>query len=744
MKKNTLLLLLLGFSSYISAQCISNPGQYQYPFGAAFVPSICNGTTLNEIVSDGFAGEYSTVAVNAGTTYTFVSSVTTDVISLSTTTATESSFVLSYGIGSVTWYANFTGEVKFYTHFDLDCGEDLDGPNPPMRARSVICNPTPGCIPPTNLLLSNLTTNSISVSWTASSTLPANGYEYYVSDSNPPSNSTIATGTVGAGITTANITGLVSGTEYRLWVRSACSGSVKSNWSSLRIFTTLCTPVSTFSENFDADISFPSCWNRVGNGGATFVKPDENSFSVPNTLYIFGRNSTTTSIRGKAIVAMPAVSNAGAGTHRLRFKARGNLDLGGVLEVGYLTNPAEASSFVSLQSFTTTSNSTFDSFTATLGTNPGSSQVLAFRHNGTPDLSILIDDVSWEAIPTCVEPTNLTSPVSSLNSGTISWTASTSNPSNGYQYYYSTNNTSPNSATLASGSVGFGITSAIITSLNPQTTYFFWVRAVCSGSETSEWSLSGNFNTLCNVSSVPFTQDFESAIIPQMPLCSSALNVGTGNNWIVTNSPAASIGFNSKTLQYNYSTTNAANTWFFTNAISLTAGTNYTLSYKYGNNSVSSFSEKLRVAYGTVSSLPILTNQLADHPNVIGNTQLTNSVNFSPSVSGDYYFGFNAYSNANQFFLFVDDISITVNLENDNFNTSTFKVSPNPVKDILNIGYDKNISNVAVYNLLGQQVNVNNINSDLTQIDMSNLAKGTYIIKITSADLTQNIKVIKE
>ena len=737
MKKITLLVLFLGMSYYMSGQCIT--ATTQYPFGSSYTPSTCDGTTLNSIVTDGYAGEYSTVTVTAGTTYTFTSSATTDLITISTLNTTETNFVVAYGIGSVTWYATFSGDVKFYTNLnDGLCGEDQVD-----RTRGVICNVSAACNPPTNLLFSNLTTNSVTLSWTASTSNPANGYEYYIGTSSAPVDSTIPTGSVGVGITSVAINGLSINTAYKVWVRSACGASSKSCWSTLREFSTLCTTVTDFTENFDAALTFPDCWKRVGNGGATRILADGSATSAPNVLYIYGTSSTISLIRGKGLTAIRPVSNAGDGTHRLRFKAKGNLTAGGVIEVGYLPNPAEASSFVSLQSFTTTSNVTYDTFTVLPGTAPGSSQVLAFRHTGAPEYSILIDDVIWEALPNCVEPTVLTSSNISLSGATISWTASISTPANGYQYYVSTSNVAPTAVTTPTGSVGAGITTATLTGLNPSTIYYFWVRSVCSLTTSSEWSLSGSFNTLCAVSSVPYTQDFESAIVPQLPICTSVENVGTGNSWIIANNPRPSTGFNSKTLQYNYSIPNAANTWFYTNAIDLTAGTNYTISYKYGNNNVS-FTEKLKVAYGTSENAAAMTNPLANHPTIADDTLTLNSVDFSPAVSGAYYFGFNAYSDANQFYLFVDDISITVSLGTTDFNTSKFKVSPNPVKDILTIGYDKTISNVAVYNLLGQQVSVRTVNTDQTQIDMSNLSSGTYILKITSEALTQSIKVLKE
>ena len=78
------------------------------------------------------------------------------------------------------------------------------------------------------------------------------------------------------------------------------------------------------------------------------------------------------------------------------------------------------------------------------------------------------------------------------------------------------------------------------------------------------------------------------------------------------------------------------------------------------------------------------------------------------------------------------------------FTASQFEFYPNPVKDILNISYIKNISDVAVYNLLGQSVLTKTVNSSQSKVDMTALPAGTYIVKVTSDNLTKTMKVIKE
>jgi len=84
-------------------------------------------------------------------------------------------------------------------------------------------------------------------------------------------------------------------------------------------------------------------------------------------------------------------------------------------------------------------------------------------------------------------------------------------------------------------------------------------------------------------------------------------------------------------------------------------------------------------------------------------------------------------------------------LSSASFDNTNFTYYPNPVKDVLNVSYISNISKVSVINLLGQQMIYSEMNANQGQVDMSALATGTYLVKITTQDnLEKTIKVIKQ
>lgn len=109
-----------------------------------------------------------------------------------------------------------------------------------------------------------------------------------------------------------------------------------------------------------------------------------------------------------------------------------------------------------------------------------------------------------------------------------------------------------------------------------------------------------------------------------------------------------------------------------------------------------------------------------------------------------YYINFGQYATADnpEGVATVEVTTTALGVDGNDF--KNFTAYPNPVKDILNLSYSQNITNVAVFNLLGQQVIVKEINASQSQVDMSGLAAGTYLVKVLAGDAIKTIKVVKE
>ncbi|PWI29121.1 hypothetical protein DI383_13300 [Flavobacteriaceae bacterium LYZ1037] len=84
----------------------------------------------------------------------------------------------------------------------------------------------------------------------------------------------------------------------------------------------------------------------------------------------------------------------------------------------------------------------------------------------------------------------------------------------------------------------------------------------------------------------------------------------------------------------------------------------------------------------------------------------------------------------------------TLGVEEVSLNNFTYY--PNPVNNSLTLNAQKDIQNVAIYNMLGQEVLRTAPNTVNSEVDMSNLQPGAYFVKVTVENATKTIKVIKK
>jgi len=91
------------------------------------------------------------------------------------------------------------------------------------------------------------------------------------------------------------------------------------------------------------------------------------------------------------------------------------------------------------------------------------------------------------------------------------------------------------------------------------------------------------------------------------------------------------------------------------------------------------------------------------------------------------------------------DFSVNVaSLNTNQFEKNLLSVYPNPVKDILNVKYASEISEVKVYNLIGQEILSKEVGLSDFQFDISNLSSGTYVARLFSNAGQHSFKLIKE
>ncbi|WP_374460095.1 fibronectin type III domain-containing protein [Chryseobacterium taeanense] len=396
------------------------------------------------------------------------------------------------------------------------------GTQPPIAIDNINLS-IPTCKVPQNIQVTSVGSNTASISWTAPSPAPAAGYQIYMTTTNvPPTSSTTPTYTSTG--TTAILSPLVPNTTYYFWVRSVCSGTDTSFWIAGSSFTTTQIPatipyVQNFSTGNDLQLSNGTQTNKWFYGSATG--------NPANSLYISNTNGTTNAYSTSSTSVVHAFRDiivpAGTTDATLMFDWKGDGEsIWDYLRVWMV--PATYMPTVGTQitagggriqiGANFNQQTTWQNYLNTglnLGSFAGGTMRLVFewRNDGSGGTQppIAIDNINL-SIPTCKVPQNIQVTSVGSNTASISWTAPSPAPAAGYQIYMTTTNVPPTSSTTPTyTSTG---TTAILSPLVPNTTYYFWVRSVCSGTDTSFWIAGPTFTTTQIPANLPYIQQFTS------------------------------------------------------------------------------------------------------------------------------------------------------------------------------------------------------------------------------------------
>ncbi|RYZ55376.1 MAG: hypothetical protein EOP49_02950, partial [Sphingobacteriales bacterium] len=625
------------------------------------------GTTTTTTISGSFTAASpapSKYAVIRGTT------ATAPVVTNGTTFATGGGYTLIQNSAATTFSdSGLTAGTNYY--YFIYSYNDLCAGAPVYLSANPLTGMKPtNCSAATALTYSNVGITGATVSWTG-----AGNYivEYGVTGFTPGTTATAgAAGTIASLNATATytITGLAANTTYQVYVRQACPlGGFSAN-SSATSFKTLCAASTAIPVLEPFATALPACWTLQKNGslttgptitaGTAWVADgwlnSGTTGAVRAQISTTGKNDwliSPTYVISTGLKLSYNVAALQSGTTAAPTTAWENDDF---VEVAYSEN---GTSWTLLKTYSSTN---VPSNLGVLESIPltaleGLTVRFAFRvvegaTDGAASIDFMIDNF---ALASCAPPTALVVGSVATTTATASWTAPSGTTPSQYEYELRT------SGAVGSGATGFVSTGTVtsptlnLSTLTPATAYTLYVRSNCGPGDSSTW-INAAFTTACASNAVPYTIDFESTTGSSLPLCTSTVAV-TGNPWITT--AITSNGFSSRVASYPYAISAAANSWFFTAAVNLTAGTIYRLSYKYGNNSTS-YTEKMKIAYGASASVAGMTTQLFDHTAIVGGTPSVNEIYFVPAATGVYYFGFNAYSDANQFNLYLDDIAVTV------------------------------------------------------------------------------------
>ncbi len=118
-----------------------------------------------------------------------------------------------------------------------------------------------------------------------------------------------------------------------------------------------------------------------------------------------------------------------------------------------------------------------------------------------------------------------------------------------------------------------------------------------------------------------------------------------------------------------------------------------------------------------------------------------------PPIYAQTLGGINLFSFAATNEMYIDDVEYNNGLcgtfSVNDLDAVGFTAYPNPVKNVLNLQANEEISSAVVYNVLGQEVYNANINALTATIDMASFASGAYFVKVNVGGTEGIVKILK-
>ncbi len=500
--------------------------------------------------------------------------------------------------------------------------------------------------------------------------------------------------------------------------------------------------------------TIPSRWNKLRSkdpyqtvNDIVVKNASYDAHSAPNVVKFYNNTDTISPL----ILITPGLTNFA--NDSLKFwasKTMGNPDIVKLI-VGLMDNPYDGTSFVPVQTITLTD--TMVKYTIAFNAT-NTKPYIAFKHaQNKPIQSIWLDDVSWQgSVATVPNPAAIVAPFNSAVNVVVKpilkWTTTGGNPT-GYRLSIGTNN--PPSNLVNNVDLGNVTSYTITTPLTFNTNYFWKItpyNATGDAVSCPVWS----FTTLVDptITSFPWTEGFESVSSTSnnadCPLGWSVQNGGMQSSYwdVIVNNVNSPYNAHTgqKAMNNMFSMLGPNNDWLFTPPVHLTAGTAYDFSFWYKapvyieSGSTDTTFEKLAVYWGTdadsaaMNAGIIFKNEFMRFADYV---QYSKTI--TPTTTGNYTFGFYSYSDVLQWITFVDDVKIDISNGIEENSKQLFIVYPNPSNGEITIRLNENnneSSIITISNLLGQEIYSATTNKQMNYINLSQVEKGIYLIRISN------------
>ena len=469
------------------------------------------------------------------------------------------------------------------------------------------------CFPVANLNIDSVTTESISISWVS------DAESFTVLNMND----TTVAGT--ASETNYTIEELEANTVYTFGVVVNCSSSTSDT-----IYVTgrtecaaYATPYTwTFDTLMTANAT-PICFNHIGAGVA----------NVQTSQHHSGTSSVKFSgASGNNILVMPQTV-AEANTLQLKFwtKPEDSYTSCGNFTVGYLTNAADPTTYVVLDSMNVADFGSSPAYTlkTVMYANVPEGARMAMRHNATSSSYYwFVDDITIEELPACVPVSQLAATMAEDGAYTLTWVSNAES--------FTILNMADSSVAGTASENSF-----TIDNLEAMTTYTYGVTVNC-GNENSD-TVVVSFTTPCDAIATPYFEDFEAG--NASITCWSMVNTHTSTGF------QTSGGINGSGCFRFYYSTNPPQ-YLISPMLSIPEGDSVMLEFRYKAYSTS-YTETFHVGYSYTG------NNVSDFtwgPEI--STNITSYQLYNTMLSDSVKFIAFKYTANDQYYLFIDSLYI--------------------------------------------------------------------------------------
>jgi len=546
-----------------------------------------------------------------------------------------------------------------------------------MAIDDITIQETPSCQSPTHLNVSNITSDSVDLSWLR------NGSNIWDIEYGAVG-FTNGSGTLINGVTSNSYTvsGLASDTFYDFYVRADCdssSGNDTTIWMGPITLRTLCGVVSTFPHNYGFEHTTRNsggdwsgtCWSgNPENTGAGYTSGPYRW--TPNRLNTYSTYTGPSSAHNGTMYAYTEASGSNTGDVAELISP--------VLDLSSLTQPQltfyyhmHGSDMGSL-SLDTYDGVTWinDVWTLSGEQQPSSSDPwleanvffsnnvtqVRFRaiHGNGYQNDMAIDDITIQEMSYCQPPTGLSVSSVSDDSVNLSWTAN--GPATVWNIEYG-----PTGFTQGQG-VTINTTSNpyTLTGLTLNTTYDYYVQSDCGSSGFSTWTGPYTFSVYCSSThTLPYIKDFDTSVG-----CWTVEDANTdGFIWELMSANGTTTsclsGAGDSVMSVHVNPNQAMDDWLFSPGFNLSTNTSYTIRFSYGNNASITEVEDMDVylTTGANATDAISGIQFFSETGISGGCHNFSNTTITVPVDDIYYVAFHGKSPTNQGVLMIDDFSIS-------------------------------------------------------------------------------------